>query len=421
MDTARPDSPIFSETRIKKAAFFLFGVSILFNGYAAGLRFTDLSAVALIMVCLTTILLTPALFLRAVLAIGLFCLLLAVSSGLFSPSGLDTIWYGRVLVSFIAGLIFYTASPALQLLTIRGIVAGGIAGFGVALAQYAGVGDVLISLGLQSPVAAQRGLGSWDDYHSTLRIVGMWGDPNEFGPMSSMSMAAALVAMTLESTRRTRLFVVITALMVAANAAMLSFNRSSVIASGAVLVRYYATRGLWRFIKFAVVASAIAAVAFFFFREAMPDHYETLMRRLNGSASNADGRSASLFAAIRLATLFPFGISSQLWPEYMRSLSGVANPHNAFLGTAFAGGILLAVFTALCIAYSALRAKPFEQIMATQIGILFMFEALNYSPSAVAILGILWARPILDLLSRPNRAAYTATQAQPIGQRTSLG
>lgn len=388
------------DVALLRLMFFLSGISMMFNGYLGSVRFSDIVTAAFVMVAGMYALRSRAILFTFIFTVIILVSILQLSKiGFSGMGGDDRVWIFRCNLAFFFGSIFSFANGRQTIIFVKGIFWGGFFGFLVALLEYWGLGQNLISFGLRTSTAAIRGLGELDQLGSTVRVSGMWGDANEFGPIHSITIVAALFLSGKIDNSKWMMFFSTTSVFI--NMSVLSFNRSSVIASFLSVFRYYILLSPRKFfnLSFRITLAVIIMLALFY--AAFPDQFDLLFSRFDMSAadSNAGGRLASFLGALTVLNRFPGGLSSSVWPDYLRSISWVGNPHNAFLSIGFGGGALLSVYSMLSFIYLSTKQNTFIGILSFHLLVLFFFETLNFSPGIIYFLGIVWARPIFDLIT----------------------
>lgn len=388
------------ERKFLRQMFFVVGFFMLFNGYLFGLRYSDFATLTFVVLSLIYVVRQRFILFSVCITFVILAAIINFSIiGFVGMSGSDRVWILRCHIAIIFGSILYFATPRQTLLFTSGVFFGGLLGFLVSIAEYMGSGFELVSLGLRSPTAAIRGLGSLDALGGAVRVTGMWGDANELGPVNSLMFIAALFI--IKKRKYSKLAVYFAIFSVTSNALYLSFNRSSVIASIASAIRYFLIADPRRIVGVVIRLIASCVIALLVVRFAAPEQIELIAARfdLNAADGNFADRLTSLRGALTLLLEYPGGLSSEVWPDYLRSISSIANPHNAFISTGFGGGLVFAIFSAVSILYCSFKKNTLTGILSAHIFVLFLFEILNFSPGVVYFLGIIWAAPILDFIT----------------------
>lgn len=402
------------ERRIIASTFFLSGLLMQFNGYLAGVRYSDIFSIVMIIVGLFFAVRKGSVLVSLLVSVIIGWTILSISTLSFDPMlGDDRVWLMRCYTSLLFGAVFYFSTPHQRDRFAFGVVVGGVLGFTIAVLEAFGLGMMLVDLGLRSATAASRGLGSLDQSGLTLRVTGMWGDANELGPVGTLPIVASLYLVGRRGHSRIVFWISFACMSI--NALFLSFNRSGLISSIASILiyamRYHPSRMPGILVRGAVISLLILVAAYFI----LPDAIEDLVARYSFEAAliNIQGRLASFGSGILLISKYPNGLSSSIWPDYMRSMSWVANPHNAFVSTSFGAGILFALFSLVSFLYCIFSQDRFSSLLATNLFILFFFETLNFSPGFIYFLGIIWSKTIVD--------SFLAVSKIGAGKRSSIG
>ncbi|MEA3535454.1 O-antigen ligase family protein [Rhizobium sp. CC-YZS058] len=300
----------------------------------------------------------------------------------------------RLLTPFCWG-IFYGFSAAAMLL-------------GLDLVLH----DQLSSIGLAfvfDPAAVAEALAR-GEITSALRLEkagGIWAHGNEAGPV--FALAAAAAAYLAEKKQNFWIFTRFTSIYL--STFTLTQNRSGLIAVILVGLVLYIRRLSMATLKrsfFTIIAVAIGVIVVLPF--GVFDFVDSAIskRFLEDSnvSNNASERFSSLGHGFEVMFQYPFGIGYTARYNLMQAIGGIGSPHNGFLATAFANGLVYVVLLVTTILYLAVRRRKigFFAYAAAALVTVYMFEELSYNPCMMAFVALMISYVALDLDFRLARA-----------------
>ena len=324
----------------------------------------------------------------------LFLSLLLLSSVLASDMAKDEqIIFFRTFIAFLFGFIFVTSNPSARRYLPAGMVVGGCLALLTGFLDYVGYTAQLQASGLMPGVFADRSL-----IEGVKRITGPWGDANEFGPVNALMVSAAFsLGFGVMTGRISRVIAVVVTVL---NFTFLTFNRSGMLSAALVFLSSVTRKGQKRNILMWIIGCILIAFVLFGLLDLLfPKQLDLILNRFDRAqtADNRDERLNSFFAGLQLVTAYPFGLASAYWKSRMISLTGVSNPHNGFISTAFALGMTYALFHAASIIRGIFSDNRFIGNIALQLAFCYMFEIINFNPTVIILCGILNANFFLTL------------------------